>query len=251
MFDKLISKHVQKAIDARFTEKEKVSPPSGYNSLEVMRGGLYHWIAIPFNDIAVWCKLRTPRLTELESESPVSLIEGNQEKKNIESVEELVAIRNMQEAHAKCVLVSPTFDEIYKMVTGEDAHFAEKKKELEEIKKISLEGLSANEKDVIIKMIYKAELSIAYVLPDDTMTFLSAWAVGTDVSEIKKVNDEKFLEAALLSRRYGGKATDYIKGVFTERDEPDMNKYAMIVEHRYNEEKRIEKEVGSLPAKRK
>lgn len=248
MFKNLIRDAVREEMRGQF-QKEIASPPDGYNPLEVIRGGLFHWIAVPFNDAVVWCKLRTPRLTELESAGATSLIE--QETDEVASLDDYIKLRNIQEAHAKCVLVEPSFDEIYKLVTGEDAWFNQRKKELEEIKAIPLDGLSAIQKDEIQKRIFKAELAIAFVLPDDTMTFLSNWALGVDVTEIRKVNDEKFLEAALMSRRYGGKATDYIKGAFTERDEGDMNKYAMVVEQRFNEQKKVEQEVGKLPGKRK
>ena len=82
---------------------------TGYNPLEKIRGGLFWWIAVPFNGIDVWCQLRCPNATQIEQCGDVTniVIEKYKDLKEGEQpayeYEEIIQIRNHQEELCKIV----------------------------------------------------------------------------------------------------------------------------------------------------
>jgi hypothetical protein len=114
--------------------------PIGYNPVEKIRGALLHWIAVPFNGTDVWCQLRCPNATQLEQRGDMSNItiekdEQVREGKSHYTYDEIIQIRNNQEAICKLVFNVPTFDNIASLVGADDFVMSEKRAELERVKK--------------------------------------------------------------------------------------------------------------------
>lgn len=241
MFDKLIRQAVSQEIDRRLADIPKpVNPPVGYNPAEVIRGAMYKWVQVPVNDLVVWMELRTSNASQLDACGAVSLVDWFKEHKEY-SRQDMIDLHNKMESICKATMNNPTFDEVASMVTKKDFVFSAARLELERLKSIDLTGLTATEKAYIDERIEEKELFLAFILPENTIDFIVRWATCGDVSDIKKVSKEKLLEAALLAKNQGGKPTDYISGVFTDRDLPDLNKAAMIVLYEFEESKKIEK----------
>jgi len=211
---------------------------TGYNPLEKIRGGLFWWIAVPFNGIDVWCQLRCPNATQIEQCGDVTniVIEKYKDLKEGEQpayeYEEIIQIRNHQEELCKIVFNKPTYNEITSLIGNNDFFISEKRKELETIN----EKFEANkgdmtevEKNTISAQIRTIELQIGYLLPDDTMAFVTQWAMGNDVSDIKKISKESFLRAASLARMHKKAPSDYISGVFTDFNKHEIDAYATMV----------------------
>ena len=242
MFKRLIRQAVNQEIERRLADIPKpISPPQGYNPLEAIRGGMFHWVYAPCNNLdGVWIQLRTSNPTQLESCGAVSLIEDLQKVKD-STQDELIEMRNKMEAVCKVTMNNPTFDEFVKMVTGSDIVHSKMRLELERVKAIDCTGMSATEKDVIDRKIQELELHLAFLLPENTFDFIVRWALGVDVSDIKKLTRGNLLEAAILATNGHNDPHDHIKGCFTDRDMGDIDKTAWVIYNEYMNDKNIEK----------
>jgi hypothetical protein len=221
---------------------QQVLPP-GYNPLKMIRGGLFHWVAVPFNGVPVWCELRCMNATQIRACGDYSNIMAK-EKTEL-SHEKLIALRNYQEQLIIGTLNRPTYNEIASLIGEQDFVVGAKRQELEELKSRVLHELSPVQQAAIQNRISDTELFLGYLLPEDTMGFLSAWASGNDVSDIKKVTDEQFLEAAILAENGHDNPTDHISGVFTDHNKQDMDRYAWNVYANYLKHKEVEKTTRS------
>ena len=241
MFKRLIRQAVNHEIERRLADIPKpISPPQGYNPLEVIRGGMYHWVYAPVNKSFAWIQLRTSNATQLESCGAVSLIESL--KKSSESTqEEMLTMRNGMEELCKITMNNPTFDEFVQMTTDSDIVHSKMRLELERIKAIDCTGMSASEKDIIDTKVKELELHLAFLLPENTFDFIVKWALGVDVSDIAKVSHDKLLEAAILATNGHDSPHDHMNGCFTDRDPSDLDKAAWSVYNEYMEHKRLEK----------
>jgi hypothetical protein len=203
------------------------SLPIGYNPIEKIRGALYTWVAVPFNGEPVWCKLRASNATQLQSCGNISNIILDKEHKYTH--EDLIAVRNYQEALCRITFVVPTFDEIGKIINQEDFVIADKEKELERIKKefnARQKGLSSVESAALQTKIDTLELFLGYILPNDTMAFITSWAMGNDITDIKKLTREQLIEAAALAEQNHGAPSDYLSGIYTDHNKVDIDKAA-------------------------
>ena len=248
MFNKKIKEAVRREIDARLSKIPKpIRPPHGYNPLEVIRGGLFHWIQVPFNGVPVWCELRCLNATELEACGGLTLISVlKSEKSDKKESDKLIEIRNLQEAICKQVLNVPKYDDILKDVLKNDNVISDLRKKLDELKNSSLDGLDSKQKRQVELEIYNLELKMAFVLPNDTYNFLTNWALGGDVSDITKITREMFLAAAIKAKNFGGLPHDHISGIYTDRDKTDIDETALAIYTEYLKDKQTEKTAGGI-----
>ena len=212
-------------------------PPPGYNPLEKIRGGLLHWVAVPFNGTDVFCQLRCPNATQLEQCGDISNItidreKGTDGKPSDYSYDETLQIRNYQEALCQLVLNVPTFDGIASLVGEHDFVIRDKRAELEAIKDrfaAERENMTATEGKTLETRMEALELQLGFILPDDTMAFLCQWAMGNDVSSIKKITKENILKAASLAKAHNKAPSDYLSGVFTDHNRADIDSHAFMI----------------------
>jgi hypothetical protein len=218
----------------------------GYNPLEKIRGGLFRWIAVPFNGQNIFCQLRCPNATQIEQCGDISNIVAEKENKERKfDHDEIIQIKNYQEALCKMVFNIPTFDTIAQVIGINDFVIAEKKKELASLKKQyeeNKDGMTEKEKRAIEILMETIELQLGFILPDDTMAFITKWAMGNDVSDIKKINRDTFLRAACLAQIYHKAPSDYINGIFTDHNKADIDTYALSVYNEFQKDRQIEKE---------
>jgi len=202
----------------------------GYNPLEKIRGALFQWIAVPFNGASIICQLRCPNAVQIETCGDITNIIDEEKRKNKSyEPDEITQIRNYQEAICQLVLNQPTYDNVALLVGRDDFIISKKKKELEDLKKKFEEGkkdFSETEKEETASQISAIEHQIGYILPDDTMAFLTRWAMGNDISDIRKINREMFLRAASLAKAHGKAPSDYLSGVFTDFNRVEIDAYA-------------------------
>ena len=215
----------------------------GYNPIEKIRGALFWWILVPFNGKGVWCQLRCPNATQIETCGDITnIIDENAKIKNY-SQDDLIKIRNYQEALCQLVMNIPTYENIASIIGDNDFLISGKKKELEEIRKKfekNKKELTEVEKDIINTQIKLIEFQIGYILPDDTMAFLTRWAMGNDVSDIKRITKEHFLRAAGLAKAHGKAPSDYLSGIFTDYNKIEIDTYAIqVLEEHLQEHKAL------------
>jgi len=240
LFKRTIEKAVNQEIERRLSEIPNNRPPSGYNPIEHIRGGLFHWVLVPFNNQGVWCQLRCLNATELEACGSVTLISLSKDTTR-PAMEKLIAMRNIQEELCKQAMNNPTFDEVVKLVEKDDNVYSRTKKQLDEIEKIDISGLTTVQKKEIEERILRLRYKTAYILPEDAFGFITSWALGGDVSDIKKITRDQLLTAAILAERNKNSPSDNIKGFFTDRDKADIDKTSWTVYNEYTEMQRVEK----------
>jgi len=251
MNDKRLKTLIDESLDEKLKQIASFisdKPFIGYNPIEKIRGALLHWIAVPFNGYNIYCQLRCPNATQIEQCGDISnIVDEKLQKDNIKKLEydELIAIRNFQEALCKVTFNIPTYDHIVSIVGEYDFIISEKRSELKAIENKYNENkdtMTEIEKSEIESNIKTLELELGFLLPDDTMTFITKWATGNDISEIKKINRENFLRAALLAKRYNKAPSDYISGIFTDYNKIEIDMYSVSVLADFEKEKQIERE---------
>jgi len=226
---------VKKEIESHIIPATGQALPIGYNPIEKIRNGLFHWIAVPFNGTDIFCELRCPNATQLEQCGDISNITLQKDEKEPDkkfSYDEIIKIRNYQEELCKLVLNRPTFDHIGTLVGDNDFVISEKREELKRIEKYFQENkntMTEVEKNTTDTRIKTLELQLGFILPDDTMAFLTRWAMGNDVSDIKRITKENFLRAASLARAHRKAPHEYLSGVFTDYNKPEIDSYAFML----------------------
>ncbi|MCL2043340.1 MAG: hypothetical protein FWG89_04280 [Treponema sp.] len=247
----MLRKHIRRIIQEELNAQViKNSPglPVGYNPLEVIRGGLFHWVAVPFNGVPVWCELRTLNATQIRSCGDFSNIVSGETAELTR--QQLIEIRNYQEKLIRLTMNRPAYDDIFKLLINEDFVIQDKRNELEEIKKTDMSGLPSKQRIELENRIADIELFLGFVLPEDTFGFLTAWVNGSDVSDIRKLTDDQFLEAAILAENGNDNPTDHVSGVFTDHNKSDIDRYAWHCLAEYRRKKNIELQAKSA-SKRK
>jgi hypothetical protein len=217
--------------------------PNGYNPLSVIRGAMLHWVPVPFNGVPVWMELRCLNATQLRACGDLTLLsklENSVRNKQDRNLDAIIEIRNIQEAIVKEICNKPKFDDIVSAITKEDFVFSDKKNEIDRINNIDKSSLSEKQRVEIEKQLHNLQLSIAFVLPEDAFGFLTAWALGTDVSDIKKLTKEMLLEAAFIAKKIGDAPHCHIDGVFSDRDCLDIDRTALEYLAQYEQEKKLE-----------
>jgi hypothetical protein len=236
----MIKKHVERIVNG-YLERLVNTPasvlPQGYNPLEKIRAALYKWVYVPFNDTFVWLELKCLNTTQIESCGNFALLENMVKNPQKATRNELLAMRNAQEKLCMAVMNKPTYKEFEAMVDGNDNVIKERRAELEQLKKnIKEADISEEARTEMRDRIFGIELYLGYKLPENTFGFLTRWALGGDVSDIKKLSRDKLLEAAQLAKANNCRPTDYIKGVFTERDNKEIDLAATCIRFEWEEE---------------
>jgi len=209
----------------------------GFNPIEKIRGALLHWIAVPFNGADVFCQLRCPNATQLEQCGDVSnLVIDAGDKQRTLTADEITALRNYQEAVCKVVFNIPTFDEIGAIINDSDFVIANKREVLQEIVERFNESkhkMTVIEQQTLHAQIKTLELELGFVLPDDTMAFITQWAMGNNVSDVKRVTRRQLLRAASLAKAANRAPSDYVSGTYTDfnRAEIDAQAWLALGEH--------------------
>jgi len=237
-------KQARALIETVLTEKthnrEMPALPQGYNPLEIIRGAMFHLVPVPFNGTPVWCELRCLNATQILALGNFSNIDP-QESKNAPTLQQIIALRNYQEKLVRAVMNKPLFDEIASLVGENDFVIKDKRKELEELKEQARregESWPKQRQLEIKKQLDDLELFLGFILPEDAFGFLTAWASGNDISDIKKLGDEQLLEAAILAENGKDNPHDHVRGVFTDHNmrDIDIRAWALYEEHKRKKE---------------
>lgn len=222
-------------IDRRFPPAGSASPPVGYHPLEVIRGALYHWVPVPFAGSVVWCKLRTLNRTQMEACGSFALVALGEEKPDPDRAD-LIDMRNSQEALVKASLMEPTYEQLEELIYGEDHIMARNRAELDELEDMAdkAEEMPSQERAEIDEEIHRLRLMTAFILPEDTFGFVTAWALGVDVSDIKKLSRDQLYSAAVLANSGKDNPSDHLSGIFTDRDREEINVTAWSIYYERN-----------------
>jgi hypothetical protein len=217
-------------------------PPAGYNPLDKIRDGLFHWVPVPFNGVKVLCELRCPNETQISSCGNWQTIYENIKLPN-QKIEDLQASMidyyEYYEKLCKIVFHTPTFDNLVAKICDLDFVISEKQRELENIrKKIELNKMNMPE-HVLRELNAKYNeiaLAIGFILPHDAMAFISQWVHARDLTDMKYLNNEMLLNAAFKARAYNKPPHEFIEGVFTSHNATEIDSYALTLLEKHLEE---------------
>jgi hypothetical protein len=219
---------IQEELTRMMADKSPRELPEGYHPLREIRGGMFHVVQVPFGESLVWCKLRTLNSTQLMALGNYSDIVTEKDKKAAppqgpELRRRIIETRNYQEALAKAVMVNPAYDEVAKLVGEEDIVLSNMKKELAELAASDTSGWTFEQKETLSRRCKDLELFMGFILPDNTFDFLTSWARGNSITDIKKISDKQLLDAALLAERGNTVPHEFVQGVFAEHSKQDID----------------------------
>jgi len=178
--------------------------------------------------LEILVEVRYLRSTQLPDVDKLSHLVDEQKKKIKLTHQQMVDVMNIQEECCRAVLNRPTFEELERAIYGKDRVLEDKRRRLQEIRN-KINTVSARERNELQAEFNRVELFTGYILPDDTMLALTNIALGTDMTDIKKVTKEKLLAAYNKARLYNGKPSDYIPGIFTDGDRKNIDDYATML----------------------
>ena len=220
LFEKAVRREVERQL-AEISVKPEAILPKTYAALPEIRRGMYQYVYVPFGEARVWMELRSLNATQIQECGNISLIE-TLAKKNKPSREEALELRNTIENLAKAVMNSPTWAEFEALVYGRDNVIRERKAEFEALRE-RVKGDPALERQFRGEM-ESLEVFLGYLLPENTLQFLARYALGLDVSDVKKLTADRLLEAAAWAKRHNGKPHEYFEGaVLTDRDRNEID----------------------------
>lgn len=204
------------------------APPVGYNPIAEIRGAMFYHICVPFNNMPVWCYVTCLNMIQLKSCGDISCLyfpkEDQTEKEP--DILDIIKRKNAQEALVKLTLVCPSYDEIVGMITDTNFLISKNQDMLNKINQEIKKAPSGKEKIKLEKQAEKIEYHLGFLLPDDAMAFITAWALGVEITDIKKLSRDILLDAAIMAMNGKDNPTDHISGVFTDFQKEDINKHA-------------------------
>ncbi|MDR1952361.1 MAG: hypothetical protein LBQ37_02455 [Elusimicrobiota bacterium] len=245
MIKKWIEKICRYVLSEYFRDKTVYKMTAGYDPLPLIRNEIFTWIYLPFNGGRVWCNLRSLNANQIETCGDFALLQNIAKNTEKATHSDVIKMRNAQEKLAVAVLNRPTYKDIEKLIFDDDNVIKEKKDELESIKnkiKKNKGKLTAAQFTELQNRVNELEFFVGYILPEDTFGFLTKWALGIDITEIKSLSRQKLLEAAILAENAKKAPTDYISGIFTDRDKSEIDKAAWIIFNEYQEEEKTRRE---------
>jgi hypothetical protein len=227
-FAKTIRQEIEKQL-AEISVKPAAILPKTYAALPEIRRGMYQYVYVPFGDVHVWMELRSLNATQIQECGSIALIE-TAAKKGKMSRAGILELRNTMENLAKAVMNSPTWAEFEALIYGHDNVIRERRAELAGLKE-KVKGdreLTRRFQEEIESL----EVFTGYLLPENTLNFLAYYALGLDISDVKKLTADRLLEAAVWAKRHNGKPHEYFEGaVLTDRDRNEIDNAAAVLYH--------------------
>jgi hypothetical protein len=225
-FKKAIRREVEKQL-AEISVRPDAILPKTYAALPEIRRGMYQYVYVPFGEAHVWMELRSLNATQIQECGDIALIE-TLSKKGKGGRAEALELRNTVENLAKAVMNSPTWAEFEALVWGHDNVLKERKAQLAALKE-KIAADPALEREFRGEM-ESLEVFLGYLLPENTMQFLARYALGLDISDVKKLTAGRLLEAAAWAKRHNGKPHEYFEGaVLTDRDRNEIDNAAAVL----------------------
>lgn len=195
-------------------------------------------------------KLKNKNLSELNKlniekniiETEIKLTNEKENHYNLSksNIIELIEKKNAQETLVKLTLVKPSFDEIIGMITETNFLISEKKQALEKINNEIKSVRKNSDRKKLEKKAEQIEFYLGFLLPDDTMSFLTAWALGVEITDIKKLSRDILLDAAIMAANGKDNPCDHITGIFTDFQREDINKHGWHLYNQFIEDKKRE-----------
>jgi hypothetical protein len=237
--EKVIERKVEEAVvRALAMTDRRIEPPSGYNPVQVIMGVMFEWLLVPWCGQKILVQVRYPNSIDKTGEDTQVFLNH---KDTELSREDMLRTMNTQEEIAKQVLNIPTYAELEKEIWGKDRRLAEMRDELKSIEEKITQVNNAAAAE-LRKRAAMLDIQCGYALPPDTMAALSRIGLATDITDIRKITLDMFLEAYQKSKLYGRPPSEFIPtGVYTTEQKRDIDNAALAAGADWEKSKKLVK----------
>ena len=218
-------------------EKEKEFNESA--SLEQMGDAQYPILSVLFNGTPVLVKIKELNQANIMACGDFSLIETLEDKIGLKSknikIRDIIAYAERNHAIVKEALVSPTYEQIFEMI-GIDPSIKEKKKLIGELKKKITQLKPGPKRSAIEEELDTLRIRCNYFLPDDFISWIVAYTLKINRTDIKKITAKILLDSAILAKLGNDNPANHIDGDFTPFNKDDINRRAWIEHGKFLQE---------------
>jgi len=162
--------------------------------------------------------------------SAIELFEDKLLKERLQSKADIHDIIEYAETHHKIckkAMAKPTYQEVIKSIT--DINVMEQKEKLKEMKARLRETKSGPERQELEHEIDIMLVWTNLLLPDDFTAVIVSYILGIDRSDIKEIDRQTLLNAAILAKRGKNNPADHVIGNFEPWMPDDINSRAWVV----------------------
>jgi len=189
-------------------------------------------VMAPFFGVMVPVVVRKLSQVQIRACGDFSLIETVQDLIQREdkktSVEEMIKYSELQYEILERSLVSPTYAEVMSL-NKYDVLRLEAEKELKELEDI-LNNMEHNKERKELMFKYNTALMESrFLLPVDFVSYIVAFALGVDASDIKEITEDMLFEAAFKATKGHDNPSNHLHGAFSDFNKEDIDNRAWIV----------------------
>lgn len=193
----------------------------------------YPILFVPFHGTPVPVKIR--ELTEAQTRAcgDFSLIETIHDRALAKAkkvkLKDLVSYSERSHAIVKAALVCPTYNQIFDIIGTNDPLVQEKQKILDKLKEKLKKCPKGPQRSALEEEILSSKIWCNYLLPSDFTSYITAYSLGIDKSDIKLVSEKMLLDASILAEKGHNDPAKYIDGLFTPFMKNDINRRAWYI----------------------
>lgn len=152
----------------------------------------------------------------------------------------IIETKNIHERMLKLALVHPTFKELTAELVTKD-FYKQQRKEIIEIENLIEQLTDEKDKKEYYEQLDMIELSIAFLMPEDFTGYIVAILLQQQATDINKLTRETVLRAGFLAEKYNVRPSEYLEGVFNEKQKTDIDTTALILVNQYRDDQKTEK----------
>jgi hypothetical protein len=240
----LIDAKVKAAFDAMPKTERRITPPVGFNPLPAIMNATTEWLMIPWGPKNEFVEVKYNSLAGLLQFDEkggvinVSQLFVNEYKADSMSRADFVQLMNIQENIAKATLNNPTYEQFEAEFLKHDNTLKGIRAEIKELGAKLEKAPPSDSRAALRAKLDNLELLAGYILPHNTMAFLTKVALGIDVTDTRKLTKQIVHDAYERVLQYGGKVTEYIPaGVYTDvvKDEIERVAQGVFWEYEHDE----------------
>lgn len=153
-----------------------------------------------------------------------------------DQLRQIVEVKNIQEKMAQLALVRPSFKELEEHLMSLDSYKVrnENMKETEAL----IKQLPVGERKKYQDRLDILELSLAFILPEDFMTYIATVLLQKEATDLNRLTRDTLLRVGLLGEKYNVRPSDYIDGVFTDKQKVDIDETAAYLVWQHKQDKK-------------
>lgn len=227
-FDLIIQGSVQSALEL-LHKKQDGYVPSGFHPAEKIRGLITQWIDVPWGPGVCTVKVRTLGAGEYPD---VSLLDVYKDYQDEQSYATRRRMLNLQIEYCSKALVNPAYDELEGYVLEAVPEIKAGREAYEVLNKRWEIEKNEDKRAELAEQLKPMTLAYSCLFPANFMASIAAWCECVDLVDIKKITEDKLIEAFSLSVINHNRPSDNIPGVFLERSRNEIDAQAYNFWHK-------------------